>query len=79
MSTPTHISISLPPSSFVTISRALRTAANHHHTYACTPTLTPAASASQTAYAKSLETLASDIEHILQSADIAAIDAFLAE
>ncbi len=77
MANPTHISVSLPPASFLTIASALRTAAHTHHTYAASPTCTPASSSHHTRRAELLSRLASDITSILAAADISAEEAFL--
>lgn len=77
MSAPTHLHLHLPLSDASILPKALRTAANHHHSYAASPTCPPHLSTKQTAYAAHLETLASDIEHIILSSHLAGDDAFL--
>ena len=71
------VSVTLPPPDWQCVINALRTAANHHHSYSCNPTLTPATSSSQSSYAKGLETLADDLSHILAQCTERAVDTFL--
>lgn len=73
------IHLHLPTSDASLLPKALRTAANHHHSYAASAQCPPELSTKQSAYAAHLETLASDIEHILLSCQQAADDRFLNE